>query len=190
VSGPRVGPGSRREIGPLNWVITRLIGLASGTAEAPRLFTTLARKRRMFRAWLRFAGTLMPGGELPRADTELVILRVAHNCDSAYEWGHHARLARRAGLDGDAVERARAGPDAPGWTPRQAALLRATDELHERRTLSDERWAALRTHLDDNDAIELCMLVGHYEMVAMTLNALRVAPDDFVRRRKLRRSRS
>jgi hypothetical protein len=25
--------------------------------------------------------------------------------------------------------------------------------------------------------IELCMLIGHYEMLAMTLNSLRVEPD-------------
>lgn len=29
------------------------------------------------------------------------------------------------------------------------------------------------------ELIELCMLVGHYEMLAMTLNALRVQPDEF-----------
>ena len=42
---------------------------------------TIARHRRLFRPWLRFAATLMPGGVLPRADSELVILRVAHNAE-------------------------------------------------------------------------------------------------------------
>ncbi len=31
--------------------------------------------------------------------------------------------------------------------------------------------------LDDLELIELCMLVGHYEMLAMTLNSLAVEPD-------------
>jgi alkylhydroperoxidase family enzyme len=194
---PRIAPGTRREIGTLNWGLARLLGVASGSSSPPRVFTTLARHRRLFRAWLRFAGRLMPGGELPRADTELVILRVAHNCGSEYEWRHHERLARSAGLDGDAVARVRTDADADEWTPRQRALLRACDELHERRTLSDERWAEVRSHLSDIEAIELCMLVGHYEMLAMTLNALRVEPDDFgggppwlVRRVAARRSGS
>jgi AhpD family alkylhydroperoxidase len=176
---PRIAPGSRREIGALNWGIAWVLGVASGTRTPPRIFTTLARKRRLFRAWLRFAGMLMPGGELPRADTELVILRVAHSCGCEYEWRHHERLARRAGLDADAVARVREGAEAPGWTERQAALLRAADELHEARTLSDEGWQALRPHLGDTQAIELFMLIGHYEMIAMTLNALGVEPDDF-----------
>jgi alkylhydroperoxidase family enzyme len=176
---PRIPPGSRREIGTLNWGLARLLGVASGSSRPPRLFTTLARNRRMFRTWLRFAGTLMPGGKLRRSDTELVILRVAHNCECEYEWRHHERLAQLVGLDAQAVERVREGADAPGWTGPQVALLRAADELHEGRTLSDECWQALRPHLTDAQAIELCMLVGHYEMIAMTLNALRVEPDDF-----------
>ena len=58
---------------------------------------TLGRHRPLFRGWLRFAGRLMPGGKLPRRETEMVILRVAHLRQCAYEFEHHARLARRAG---------------------------------------------------------------------------------------------
>ena len=176
---PRIAPGTRREIGAVNWGLARLLGMASGSSNPPRLFTTLARNRRLFRAWLAFAGTLMPGGKLPRSDTELVILRVAHNCECEYEWRHHERLAQLAGLDREAVARVRDGAQAPGWTPRQTVLLRAVDELHEARSVSDECWRELRPHLSDAQAIELCMLIGHYEMLAMTLNALRVEPDDF-----------
>jgi AhpD family alkylhydroperoxidase len=119
----------------------------------------------------------MPGGRLPRVDSELVILRVSHNCDCAYEHDHHVRLGQAAGLSRDEVERVAQGPDAPGWTGRQAALLRATDELHRTRTLSDEAWAPLAAELSEPELIELCLLVGHYEMLAMTLNALRVELD-------------
>lgn len=56
-------------------------------------------------------------------------------------------------------------------------LLRAADELHASRDISDDVWGRLRERLDEPELIELCMLVGHYEMLAMTLNALRVQPD-------------
>ena len=75
---PRIAPGTLREIGPLNALIARAIGVATRSGP-PNIFTTLARHRRLFRRWLRFAGALMPGGRLPRVDTELLILRVAHN---------------------------------------------------------------------------------------------------------------
>jgi alkylhydroperoxidase family enzyme len=119
----------------------------------------------------------MPGGTLPRADTELVILRVAHNCECEYEWRHHERLGVAAGLDPDEVRSVREGPGADGWSARHSMLLRTADELHAGRTISEGLWRELRGLYSDAELIELCMLVGHYEMVAMTLNALGVMPD-------------
>jgi AhpD family alkylhydroperoxidase len=157
--------------------LARLIGAATG-GGLPNVFTTLARHRRMFRRWLRFAGTLMPGGILPRADTELLILRVAHNSGCEYEWRQHERIAAIAGLSAEEIGRVRRGPAAAGWTARQTLLLRAADELHEARTLSAGLWPELQALLGESELIELCMLVGHYEMLAMTLNALAVEPDE------------
>jgi len=59
----------------------------------------------------------------------------------------------------------------------QLLLLQAVDELHADRVLSEDTWSALRLGLSDAELIELCMLVGHYEMLAMTLNSLGVQPD-------------
>ncbi len=174
--GPRIGPGSRAEIGALNASIAWIAGRVAGTGPL-NLFTTLGRHRKLFRGWLWFAGRLMPRGTLPRADTELVILRVAHNCECEYEWRHHERIAQTSGLSADEVARVRAGAPAPGWTSRQRALLRGVDELHEQRVLSDEVWAELSGELSAPKLIEFCMLVGHYEMLAMTLRSLRVQPE-------------
>ena len=160
----------------MNYAIARAIGAATG-GPPPHVFTTLARHRRLFRRWLRFAGALMPGGRLPRPDTELLILRVAHNTSCDYEWGHHERLGRQAGLAAEEIERVREGPAAEGWSARRRVLLRAADELHADRRIGDETWMELRPLLSDEQLIELCMLVGHYEMLAMTLNSLGVEPD-------------
>jgi AhpD family alkylhydroperoxidase len=157
-------------------MIARIGGRTLGTGP-PNVFTTLGRHRRLFLPWLRFAGRLMPRGRLPRRDTELVILRVAHRTGCEYEWRHHERIGQRVGLSADDVERVRHGADAPGFSERQQLLLRAVDELHEQRDMSDELWDSLRTQLTDVELIELCMLTGHYEMLAMTLNALRVQPE-------------
>ena len=173
---PRITPGGRREIGLLNAGIVRLAGLAVG-GRPPHVFTTLARHRGLFRRWLWFAGALMPGGKLPRAETELVILRVAHNTGCDYEWGHHERLGTRAGLSAEEIARVREGPAAPGWSERRALLLRAADELHADGRIGDELWARLAGELDEVLLIELCMLVGHYEMLAMTLRSLEVQPE-------------
>jgi AhpD family alkylhydroperoxidase len=173
---PRIPPGSRREIGLINAGIARFSGLATG-GRPPRIFTTLARHPRLFRRWLRFASALMPRGRLPRRDTELLILRVADNTGCEYEWTHHVRIGRKTGLSREEIARVRDGAGAPGWSERQAMLLAAADELHREGEIGDELWARLSAELGDVELIELCMLVGHYEMLAMTLKSLRVAPD-------------
>ncbi|OEU96161.1 4-carboxymuconolactone decarboxylase [Streptomyces oceani] len=172
------------------WLFVGAAGLVTGT-EAPRLFRTLGRHRRLFWGWLHFAGRLMPGGTLPRRHSELVILRVAHLRDCRYEFDHHVRLGRRAGVTAADARRVREGPDATEWTERERVLLTATDQLVRDSDLDDETWAALRRQLDEPTAVEFCLLVGHYTMLATVITTLRV-PADRPRRgvRRIRRRRS
>jgi AhpD family alkylhydroperoxidase len=176
MSGPRIAPGTRRELGTPIWVFSRLAGRATGTAP-PAIFTTLGRGRGLFWGWLHFAGRLMPGGKLPRRETELVILRVAalRGCD--YEFEHHVRLGRRAGVTAADVERVRSGSAAAGWSGRERLLLRVAEELVDTRDLADATWADLRARYDERTLIELLLLVGHYDMLATTLTTLRLEPD-------------
>ena len=173
---PRIAPGGRSEIGRRNWAIANGAGLAA-KGSPPNIFTTLGRHRRLFRSWIRFAGNLMPRGKLPRDETELIILRVAHNTGSEYEWSHHERLGRRAGLVDEEISMVRQGPEAPAWSARRRLLLRAADEMHTERAIGGELWDELAAELDDVRMIELCMLIGHYEMLAMTLNSIEVQPE-------------
>jgi AhpD family alkylhydroperoxidase len=176
VSEARVAPGGRREVGVFTWTVSRIAGKVAGTAPL-NLFLTLGRHRKLFRRWLWFAGGLMPGGTLPRREAELVILRVANLRSCRYELEHHVRLGRRAGLGDADLERVATGSEAPGWSPREHALLAAVEMFHERGDLDDATWSELRSHLDEREAIELCMLAGHYEMLATTIAALRIEPD-------------
>ena len=172
----RVAPGGRRDVGLPVWLFARLAGRVTGS-RPPAIFLTLGRHRRLFRGWLHFAGRLMPGGRLPRRESELVILRVAHLTGSDYERAHHERLGRRAGLTDEQVRRVAEGPAAPGWSERERLLLDVTDELHRSRDLSEDTWRRLRAELDEPTVIELLMLAGHYEMLATVLHVLRVQPD-------------
>jgi AhpD family alkylhydroperoxidase len=173
--GPRILPGGWREVGPGIAALSRLFGRVSGT-EPPAVFLTLGRNRRLFWGWLHFAGRLMPGGRLPRRQTELVILRVAATQRSDYELTQHRRIARRSGVSADEVARVEAG-GLEGWSGSDRALLAATDELLATEDVTDETWAALREAYDERAAIEIVMLVGHYRMLATALRTLRVRPD-------------
>jgi AhpD family alkylhydroperoxidase len=176
MTAARIAPGGRADVGLFAWGFSHVSGFVTGTTP-PNLFLTLGRHRRLFRGWLRFAGRLMPGGTLPRRETELAILRVADRRACAYEFEHHVRLGRRAGVRADDVARVVEGPDADGWTARERAVLRTVDALHRDGDVDDATWDELRRHVDERGAIELCLLVGHYEMLATTIAALRIQPD-------------
>ena len=53
-------------------------------------------------------------------------------------------------------------------------MLRAADQLITDRALDDAVWLRLRETYDERQLIELCLLAGHYEMLAGTLNSLGV----------------
>jgi alkylhydroperoxidase family enzyme len=170
---PPAPPGSLRPVARL----AAALAARATRGEPPRVITTLGRHPRLFRRWLPFSAAMLLRGDLARAERELVILRTAWRCASWYEWCQHATLALRAGLDVHDIERVVEGPSAAGWGPRQRLLLMATDELHDRRVVGDRTWRALADELTERQLVELCFLVGHYEMLAMTLNSLGVVPE-------------
>lgn len=176
VAVPRIEPGRARELG---WIARAFVRIAARRTRgrAVNIFATLGRHPRLFNGWLFFAARLMPGGRLPRVDQELVILRVGWNTRCRYEWMQHVPIARGVGVNDDRIAAVQVGPDAAGWNPRHRAILTAVDELHAVRMVSDRTWASLSEHLDQRELIELCMLAGHYEMVAMTLLSTGVQVD-------------
>jgi alkylhydroperoxidase family enzyme len=168
---PRVAPARPQELRPLARIVAEAAGRVSGSGPA-NIFTTLGRHPRLFRAWLRYSAHLMPFGQLPRRDTELVILRVAWRCRSAYEWHQHVPIALRVGLSSDEVAGAADSPPAPGFTQRQGTLLAVSDELLAGRALADATWNAVHATLRDREAIELCLLIGHYQGLASAIGGL------------------
>ncbi|HEY7073204.1 MAG TPA: carboxymuconolactone decarboxylase family protein [Acidimicrobiales bacterium] len=175
-STPRIPPLAPEE---MDDQARELVGEVGGdTRGAVNIFRTLVRHPGLFRRWLPFGGKLLVG-KLPARDRELMILRTGWNCHADYEWAQHVVIARRAGIGDDEIARIKDGPDAPGWEPWDATLLRAADELHGDSVLSDATWAALAANYDERQMIEVPMLIGHYHMVAYALNSLgvQVEPD-------------
>ena len=86
-------------------------------------------------------------------------------------------LSIRGELSDEEIVRVREGAAADGWSERRRLLLAAADDMHERGRIGEELWEKLSGELDEVRLIELCMLIGHYEMLAMTLRSLEVQPD-------------
>ncbi|MFT4187568.1 MAG: carboxymuconolactone decarboxylase family protein [Aeromicrobium sp.] len=172
---PRITPGGLRELGLVNHAISAVAGRVVG--DRPRVFTTLGRQRGLFRAWLWYSAHLMPGGKLPRRETEMLICHIAETRGCAYELAQHQRIGRRAGLTLEEVQHA--GDRAwSGWNDRERALLDAAHQFVTTRGIDDEAWKALRRHLDEATAVEFCLLCAQYDSLATVLMTLRVQPDE------------
>ena len=142
------------------------------------IFRTLAHHPKLMKRWLVFGTHVLIQSTLAVRERELVILRIGWLCRAEYEWGQHRRIALGAGISEDEIERVAEGPDAAGWTPLEAALLRATDELHADSCVSDVTWKQLEAHLSTQQLMDLVFTVGQYNLVSMALNTLGVQLDE------------
>jgi alkylhydroperoxidase family enzyme len=174
-TSPRIAP-----LPPSGWndQVRSMMERVPGGPEQPfRIFATFAHHPELMRRWLPF-GTSLLGGDLPPRDRELLILRTAWHCRAAYEWGHHGgAIGKAAGLTDEEIARVPRGADAPGWNPFEATLLRAVDELHAGACIGDATWRALAARYNERQLIEVPMVVGHYHLIAFTVNSLGVQPD-------------
>ena len=160
----------RRETGP------RIPPVES--VESINLIRTLSHHPPLMEAWGPFGGYILRGSTLPDRDREIVILRTAWLNEAAYEWGHHARAARAAGMTDEEIRNVAVGENAGPWSSFERYLLRAATELHRRSAISERTWAFLKARYSDQQMIDLIFTVGQYRMVSMALKSIRVELDE------------
>ena len=141
------------------------------------IFGTLGHHPDLLRRWLVFATHVLSKSTLSPHDRELLILRTGWNCRSRYEFAQHVVIARACGITDAQIEAVRLGPDARSWSASDRVLLRAADELHTASSLSDATWEALSAAWSVEQVLDIIATVGNYHLVAMFLNATRVALD-------------
>ena len=136
------------------------------------LFRTVATSER---AWRKFrGGSMLDRGPLSLRDRELVIDRTCALAGCEYEWGVHvSAFATAARLTSEEVAwTAQEGAAGIGWSDAERTLLLAVEALHARATLSGKEFAALATHFDADQILEILMLCGFYRMVSYVANGL------------------
>ncbi len=153
--------------------LRRYVSAGSAGSMGPILnvYRTVARHAKLAKRWLVFGTHVMAKSSLSHRERELLILRTGFLCRSEYEWGQHAVIGKLAGISDAELVRIGLGPDAPGWSAFEAALLRAADELHEDSFVSDATWQALRAQYGEEQMLDLLFTVGQYTLVSMVLNS-------------------
>jgi alkylhydroperoxidase family enzyme len=179
LSKPRIAP-----IAPAEWTDEQAEVLEPRHTEGQvyNVIDTLARHWEAYKKFTVWSSHVMGDtSTLPPREREILILRIGWLCQAEYEWGQHVVFGKAAGLTDVEVARIKEGPDAKGWAPFDAALLRAADELHADAFVSDATWAALANHYNTEQLMDVVFTVGQYNLVSMTLNTFGVQLDEGVK---------
>ncbi|HEX5116924.1 MAG TPA: carboxymuconolactone decarboxylase family protein [Pseudonocardiaceae bacterium] len=103
---------------------------------------------------------------------ELAILQVGYLTRSPYEYSHHIEIGRNFGLSDEDIRLVRADsplPDGP-----TGAVLRAARELTVDQDVTDATWQAVVDAVGVRQAVELVLVIAHYNAVIRVLAALAI----------------
>lgn len=141
------------------------------------IFRTLAHAPKALTRFNSWGGYILSRrNDLPAREREIVILRTGYLCKSGYEWTQHHRIGLQSGLSADEIARIKQGAEA-GWSAADAALIRATDELHADQFITELTWAELRRHFSEKQCMDVVFTAGQYTQVSMMLNTFGVQLD-------------
>ena len=116
---------------------------------------------------------------LPATTREVVILAVARETDSEYEWHQHVRIARDEGVPGATIRAIGAG-DHDALEADERALVEFV-RAQCRGEVMDETFAALAEHLPTEDVVVVSRLAANYAGTADFIAAMDVPLEgDFV----------
>jgi alkylhydroperoxidase family enzyme len=141
------------------------------------LLGLLAHHPELTKAFHVFAGHVLFTTTLTPRQRELLVLRVAAKRNAEYEWVQHKVLGADAGLSAEEIDRVAEGPGALGWSPFEAALVRAADELVDDACIGSDTYAALSEALDAQQLLDVIFTVGAYETLAMAMRTFEVELD-------------
>lgn len=173
---PRIAPLSDAELDADQQAA--LAPVRSGKMGVLNIFRTLAHAPKALTRFNGWGGyVLSRRNDLPAREREIVILRVGYLCRSGYEFTQHTRIGLDSGLTEDEIQRIKRGADA-GWSAADAALIRATDELHADQFITNGTWEELGRHFTDKQRMDVVFTAAQYTQVSMILNTFGVQLDE------------
>ena len=112
---------------------------------------------------------------------ELIIMRIAWQTGSVYEWTQHWRVAEALGIDGESVVAVRDWKDADSLSDADRAVLAATDDTIDSGRISDATWDACCAHLpSEAERIELVLAISNWRLFSEMFQSLRIPLEEGV----------
>ncbi len=115
---------------------------------------------------------------VPQKLRELAILITARHLNAEYEWFAHEPHALKAGLGQDIIEAIRTGKRPKFRETAEQAVHDFVTELHNTHRVGDAAYQAALSELGRQGVVDLVGLLGHYSLIAMTLNVFEVPVPD------------
>lgn len=149
--------------------------LADGEMPVPSVIATLLHHPKLASRFLAYNMELLQRPTLDARLRELIVLRVAYRARAPYEWAQHVRMAESLGITPDEIA-AIAGADG-SWSPLEATLLAATDQMIDNYRVDDGTWQTLAAELTEQQLVEFVFVVGTYTALAMAFNSFGLQLD-------------
>lgn len=126
----------------------------------------------LIRGWMPFSNHLRHSTLSDRV-REIAIIRTTWLGFGEYEWAQHVRMSRAGGFLTDAeIDALSQAPDAAEWSARDAAIVRATDELCTAKNISEATWRDLEGQFTRQQLIDFVFTVGTYDMHCTVFNTI------------------
>jgi len=169
--------------GPVYRLEPRHAGSAAANADKAKspanIYRALAHSPDLLRHWSVFGRWLGDGCQLDPRLRELVTLQVGYLTATPYQWTHHVKSGRNAGVtDADirAVMAATAG-ESHKLDEVETLVLTAAREITTERRMGEDTWDKLLAHLGRARLIDLTVVIAHVNSVARILGTLGIEPE-------------
>ena len=152
--------------------------MRAGFAGQLNVYRLMAHHPDLLRAWQGLRTHVVQHNALGRARAEVVILRLAHRLDCAYEWNQHVLRGLDAGLSRARIAALQGA--LCGMIPEDALLAGATDALFDHAQLSPVQVAELERMVGRAGVLDLMATAGMYLTLGFLLQTTAAPLDDDV----------
>jgi len=155
--------------------VAKEVGVPSMMARLS-IFQLLLRQPKLAKGVNDLLMSLLAAEHLGHRQRELVIMRIGWKTGSVYEWAQHWEIARAFGVNEEDLLALRCEGPPVGFDERDAATIRAVDDVLEQGFLSQETWQACRLAFDNDELVllELVSSIAAWHMVSIVLKSLEV----------------
>ena len=159
----------------MRWLFDRLKGEGGRVGD---IFKVHAHNAQILRGSMILGTAILQRSKLDAKLRELAIVRTGYLTGADYEYYAHIRSARRVGVTDAEIEAVPQGAAAPVFGEVQKAVLAYTDALTASPPkIDDTLFQRVRSHLSEQEIVELSFTVGYYNMLGRVMVALNVVPE-------------